>query len=103
MHQTVILRDFLAMGLPMSQLGQGPPWPADGWHSRSTPSSGNKRAFRHLRFVPTAEVAGSLDHLVDDGERSPYPPMTDTNERSSICTAATVSSSHPRPFSRGLH
>jgi hypothetical protein len=33
---------------------------ADGsltlWHSRSTPSSGNTRAFPHLRFVPNAEV-----------------------------------------------
>ena len=31
-------------------------WPAGGWHSRSTPSSGNTRAFRHLRFVPTAAI-----------------------------------------------
>jgi hypothetical protein len=52
--------------------------------------------------VPTAEVTGSLDHLVGDGERSPYPLMTDTNERSSICIAATVSSSHLRStFQRG--
>jgi hypothetical protein len=42
----------------MSQMGQGRLWPVGGWHSRSTPSSGNTRAFRHLRFVPIAALAG---------------------------------------------
>ena len=46
--------------------------------------------------VPTAKVTGSLGHLVGDGERSPYPLLTDSNQRSSICIAATVSSSHLR-------
>jgi hypothetical protein len=36
----------------MSQLSQGRLWPAGGCHSRSTPSFGIPRAFRHLRFVP---------------------------------------------------
>jgi hypothetical protein len=45
-----------------SALGQGRLWPAGEWHSRSTPSSGNTRAFGHLRFVPIA-VGGVLDHL----------------------------------------
>jgi hypothetical protein len=35
----------------MSESGQGRPWPSGGWHSRSSPSSGNTRAFPHLRFV----------------------------------------------------
>ena len=35
----------------MSQLSQGRLWPAGGCHSRSTPSFGIPRAFRHLRFV----------------------------------------------------
>jgi hypothetical protein len=33
-----------------SELGQGRLWPAGGWHRRSTPSSGNTRAFWNLRF-----------------------------------------------------
>jgi hypothetical protein len=40
---------------PVSALGQGRLWPAGEWHSRSTPSSGNTRAFGHLRFVPKTE------------------------------------------------
>ena len=32
-----------------SEVGQGRLWPAGGWHSRSTPSSGNTGAFRSLR------------------------------------------------------
>src|SRR5450755_1754316 len=45
----------------MSEWGQGRLWPAGGWHSRSIPSSGNTRAFRHLRFVPLAETFDFLD------------------------------------------
>jgi hypothetical protein len=41
-------------GAPRRSVGQGRPWPTGGWHSRSTPSSGNTRAFRHLRFVSEA-------------------------------------------------
>jgi len=37
-------------------MGHGPLWPAGRWHSRSTSSSGNHRAARHLRFVPQPEV-----------------------------------------------
>ena len=44
----------------MSVLGQGRLWPAGGWHSRSTPSSGNTRAFWYLRFVPNPEVVTLL-------------------------------------------
>jgi hypothetical protein len=40
-----------------SVVGQGRLWSAGGWYSRSAPSSGKTRAFRHLRFVPIAEVA----------------------------------------------
>jgi hypothetical protein len=40
----------------MSEMGQRRLWPAGGWHSRSTPSSGNIRAFRHLHFVPTPDT-----------------------------------------------
>jgi hypothetical protein len=36
-------------------VGQGRPWPTRGWHGRSTPSSGNTHALRHLRFMPQAD------------------------------------------------
>ena len=39
----------------MSLLGQGRPWPTGGWHGRSTLSSGNTHALRHLRFVPVSD------------------------------------------------
>jgi hypothetical protein len=47
----------------MAALGQGPLWPAGGWHSRSTPVSEMPGAFWHLRFVPSADL---LNHLVGD-------------------------------------
>jgi hypothetical protein len=42
-----------------------------GWHSRSTPSSGNARAFRHLRYVATSRLMQrsnriSTRHFVGD-------------------------------------
>jgi hypothetical protein len=43
----------------MSLQGQGRRWPTGGWHGRSTPSSGNTRAFPHLRFVPIGDIATS--------------------------------------------
>jgi hypothetical protein len=43
-----------------SASGQGRPWPAGRWHGRSTPSSGNTRAFRHLRFVPIPDGLGAV-------------------------------------------
>jgi hypothetical protein len=46
----------------MSEAGQGRLWSAGGWHSRSTPSFGIPGAFRHLRFVPTADLSS---HEVD--------------------------------------
>jgi hypothetical protein len=39
----------------MSEVGHGRLWPAGCWHGRSTPSSGNHLAARHLRFVPTTD------------------------------------------------
>ena len=53
----------------MSQLGQGPLWPAGEWHSRSTPSSGNTRAFGHLRFVPKADQSEEVS--IYSGEMDP--------------------------------
>jgi hypothetical protein len=38
--------------LSNDRCGQGRLWPTGEWHSRSTPSSGNARAFPHSRFVP---------------------------------------------------
>src|ERR1700692_1840827 len=43
-------------------------WPTGGWHSRSTPSSGNTRAFPHLRFVPISEFTALFDHVVGAGQ-----------------------------------
>jgi hypothetical protein len=40
----------------ISEMGQGRLWPTGEWHSRSTPSSGNARAFPHLRFVPISDI-----------------------------------------------
>jgi hypothetical protein len=80
-----------------------PKLPRHAHHIRDQPIATEFCIAAKCREVPTAEVTGSLDHLVGDGERSPYLLMTDTNERSSICIAATVSSSHLRStFSRGL-
>ena len=58
-----VLRPFQegrGASLCMSVPGQGRPWPTGGWHSRSTPSSGNTCACVHLRFVPTTDVQAGL-------------------------------------------
>ena len=46
-------------------MGQGRLWPTGEWRSRSTPSFGNSRCVRHLRFVPMGDMLG-LSHLRTD-------------------------------------
>jgi hypothetical protein len=55
----------------MSAPGQGRPWPTGRWHSRSTPSSGNTRAFRHLRFVPQRDENRGKSAIVKRTFRGP--------------------------------
>ena len=66
--------DWTSPANPMSPLGQGPLWPAGGWHSRSTPSFGIPRAFQHLRFGPIPLIATTL----------PLEVFTDSHERSQL-------------------
>jgi len=47
--------------LSSSEMGQGRLWPAGGWYTPGLPpSSGNIRAFRHLRLVPGRDMRSNL-------------------------------------------
>jgi hypothetical protein len=65
-----------ARGVITSALGQGPPWPAGGWHSWSTPSFGNSPCDPALtlraksRLMHRSKEGALFDHLVGAGVRA---------------------------------